>query len=78
MFLLLEMDIGALVNSIMHWILIGTIILGSIFALIGLIMIIKRTRYGVQMRHNKTEVTEYKKRLIQAQEEQSIYQKMDK
>jgi len=72
------MDIATLIDTIMHWILIGTIVLGSIFALIGLIMIIKRVRYGAQMQHNKQELSKYKKRLIQAQEEQSLYDKMDR
>ena len=45
----------ALVDSVMHYVLIATIILGCIFALIGLIFIIKRIRYSLQVKHNKKE-----------------------
>lgn len=45
----------ALVDSIMHYVLIATIVLGCIFALIGLIFIIKRVRYSLQVKHNKKE-----------------------
>ena len=45
----------ALADSIMHYVLIATIVLGCIFALIGLIFIIKRVRYSLQVKHNKKE-----------------------
>jgi len=44
-----------LADSIMHYVLIATIVLGCIFALIGLIFIIKRVRYSLQVKHNKKE-----------------------
>ena len=52
MFNLLNDALGMVAN-IMHYILIGTIILGSIFALIVLVMIVKRLKYNKQMRENK-------------------------
>jgi len=76
MFLLLADDIAFLVDSIFYWILVGTIVLGSIFALIGLIMAIKKIRYDCQMNHNKKEVEKYRKRLIGSKEEQGLYDKM--
>ena len=43
----------SLVANIMHYILIGTIALGSIFVIIFAIMIIKRLKYNHQMKENK-------------------------
>ncbi len=51
-FNLLNNALGVVAN-VMHYILIGTIVLGSIFAIIFAIMIIKRLKYNSQMKHNK-------------------------
>jgi len=49
------------VSSIMNIVLIVTIILGCVFALIGIILIIKRIRYALQVKHNKKEYKKYLK-----------------
>ena len=45
-----------IVDTIMQYVLIATIALGVIFALIVVIMICKRIRYSLQMKHNKKEI----------------------
>lgn len=50
-----------LIDNIMKYVLIGTIILGVIFLCTGLIMIAKQIKYSMQVRHNKQEIEKYKK-----------------
>ena len=55
-----------LVSNIMKYVLIGTIILGCIFALIFAIMIIKKLRYTKQVSQNRKE----RNKLIKGSKEQ--------
>ncbi len=42
------------ISSVMHYILIGTIVLGCLLALFLVILIVKRLKYNSQMKKNKT------------------------
>lgn len=53
MFNLLLNDMFPMIANIMHYVLIATIVLGSIIALIFIIMIAKRLKYNSQMKKNK-------------------------
>ena len=44
-----------MIDVIMHYVLIGTIVLGAIFALILTVFVVKGLRYHHQMKHNKKE-----------------------
>lgn len=48
-----------LIATIMNYVWIGTIVLGVLILMIGVIMIIKRIKYRLQMRHNKKVLKEY-------------------
>ncbi|MBR1925781.1 MAG: hypothetical protein IJ837_02875 [Clostridia bacterium] len=48
-------NITTTISSIMNIVLIVTIVLGCVFALIGIVFIVKRIRYSIQVRHNKKE-----------------------
>ena len=52
MFYLLN-DTLNFISNVMHYVLIGTIVLGCVFAIIFGIMIIKRLKYNSQMKKNK-------------------------
>ena len=42
-----------IVANVMHYVLIGTIVLGVIIALVFLVMLAKKLHYNKQMRENK-------------------------
>lgn len=60
---LLTDNLASLIDTIMHWVLIGTIILGCIFLIVGLIMITIKIFHKGHSKHNRKMIEKYNKKL---------------